>query len=108
MSAVEYVKGAELGDLTITWRDTDGTLINFSSGYSFEVKIGVVGSAAAVTKATSITGASTAPNVTISWSTSDLSSLSTGDYVLQLKATEVASSKDRILQKPLRIKPAIS
>lgn len=104
---VEYVKTAALGDLKVTWLDTDGDVIDFSAGYSFELKIGHGGSAASLTKTTGIAGASTAPNVTVAWDSDDLSDIR-GDYVLQITATEDASSKPRILQKPIRIKDVVT
>lgn len=109
METPSYVIGAELGDLGISWYDTDGTLIDFSSGYTFTVKVGVRGSAALFTKTTGITGAATAPNVTVAWATSgELNALSTGQYALQVTARQTSSGKDRIQQGRISIVKAVT
>lgn len=84
--------------------DDDGTLIDFSSGYTFSFKIGKPGSAALLTKTSSITGAAGAgtepdgtPNVTVTWSAGELA-LTPGSYVWQLTATN--SSLDRVFSGP--------
>jgi hypothetical protein len=107
--AVSYVQGADLPDLAFDWRDSSGALINFSSGYTFVLKIGEPGSAASVTKSTGITGAATSPNVTVAWATSgELNTLAVGVYTVQLIATRTSDSKQRFLEDRLTIKPAIS
>lgn len=84
---VEYVQGATKPDVGITWRES-GALVDFSSGYTFEVRIFTPGaSATLVTKSTGITGAATDPNVAIAWGTSDLATLVPGHYVLEVRAT---------------------
>jgi len=104
-----YYQGAELGDLPFSWYDSDGTVIDFSSGYTFSVKVGVPGAAASFTKTTGITGAATAPNVTIGWATTDeLNSLSAGDYVVQITATRTSDSKTRVAHAPLSIDPVVT
>jgi hypothetical protein len=106
---VSYIQGADLPDLTFAWRDSSGTLIDFSSGYTFVLKVGTPGSAADVTKSTSITGAATSPNVTVAWATSaELNTLAVGVYTLQLIATRTSDSKQRFLEDRLTVRPAIS
>lgn len=101
--AVDYVLGAELGDLRITWLDEDGDVIDFSSGWTFQLKLGPAKSAAAaLTKTTGIVGAATAPNLTVAWAAGELDNLTVRNYVLQVKATR-PDSKDRIMQGNLRI-----
>ena len=93
--AVTYRSGAELPDTAIAWYDRDGTIIDFSSGWTFTVKVGT-GTTASFTKSTNITGASTAPNVTIAWATSsELSTLTAGNYRIELVARRTSDSKDR-------------
>lgn len=109
-SVARYVLGAELGDLAITWYDTDGTLIDFSSGWTFQVKVGVTGQAALVTKTTGITGAATAPNVTVAWAaTGDLNDITTaGTYTVQVRATRTADSKVRTQQGNITLLAAVT
>ena len=107
--AVSYVQGADLPDLTFTWRDRAGALIDFSSGYTFVLKVGTPGSAASLTKSTGITGAATDPNVTVAWATSgELNTLAPGVYSLHLVATRTSDSKQRVLEDRLTVKPAIT
>lgn len=110
MAHVTYIAGAELPDLSLTWWDSNDALIDFSTGYTFTVKVGVLGSAALFTKTTGITGAATDPNVTIGWSTAaELTTLSAGTYAVQVIARRTADSKDRVFPTPisLSIGPAI-
>jgi hypothetical protein len=92
---IEYYKGAELPNVDITWLDSAGDPVNFSTGYTFTVKIGTAGSAAAVTKTTGITGTATAPNIVISWTANELD-ITAGTYDMDIIARETATSKDRI------------
>lgn len=107
--SVPYTQGAELPDLTFEWRDSTGALIDFSSGYTFVLKLGTPGQAAVLTKSTGITGAATNPNVTVVWATSgELNTLTPGVYTLQLIATRSSDSKQRILTDSLSLRQAIS
>lgn len=93
---VEYIEGADLPDLAITWYDANNLLVDFSAGYTFELKIGQPGKPALVTKTTGIGGFATAPNVVIAWNTTgELNSLPADTYTAQLKATRVADGKNR-------------
>ena len=106
---VTYIQGSDLPDTAIRWEDSTGTLINYSTGYTFELKVGTPGDAALLTKSTGITGASTDPNVTLAWATSgELNTLAVGIYSAQLKATRGVDSKQRYLPFEIRIDPAIS
>lgn len=107
--AVEYAQGSDLPDLGIVWRDTAGTLINFSSGWTFEAKVGRLGQEALFVKTTGITGASTSPNVTIQWATSgELNTLASGTYTLQLAATRAIDSRTRLYQTRIRVKKVVA
>lgn len=106
MIGIGYVVGAELPDVGITWYATDGTVIDFASGWTFQVKIGVKGSAALLTKTAGIVGAATAPNITIVWTAGELDAIPSGVYTLQVRAT--SASKDRIFQDLIRITSAVT
>lgn len=101
--AIEYYEGAEYPNVEITWLDSAGNIINFSSGWTFTVKIGQAGVAAIVTKTTGITGAQTAPNVTISWAAAELDTLNPAIYDMDVIARETATSKDRVQTAKLTI-----
>jgi len=105
-----YTLGDELGDAEIDWADSDGTVIDFSSGYTFSLKVGTKGSAALFTKTSGISGAATFPNITVAWATTgELNSITTpGGYVLQITATRTADSKTRTLQGRLVIEDRVT
>jgi hypothetical protein len=103
-----YVQGSDLPDLGLTWLDTNGSVIDFSIGWTFELKIGEPGVVALVTKTSSIVGAATSPNVTIAWlTTGELNTLAPGDWRAQLKATRTADGKQRLMVFFLDVNPAI-
>lgn len=105
---LEYIQGSDLPDSAITWLDNSGQPIDFSSGYTFEARIGNPGQAALVTKTTGILGASTTPNITITWAnTGELNTLTPGSYDLDLRATRTADSKQRIRRLAINVLPAI-
>jgi hypothetical protein len=105
----EYIQGADIPDLTITWLDQAGDVIDYSSGYTFSLKLGQPGQAAALTKSTGITGAATSPNITVTWAASnELNTLDAGTYTLDVIATRAADSKQRIMRRELRVKAAIT
>jgi hypothetical protein len=105
----EYIKGAELDDTTITWNDPDGDPYDFSSGYTFTLKVGEKGQDATFTKTTGITGAATSPNVTVVWATTgELNSLAAGTHVLQLAARRTSDSRDLIMQSTIKIVEAVN
>lgn len=107
---VTYVAGADLPDLALTLRDSTDAVIDFSSGWTFTLKVAPSGSTSAtLTKTTGITGAASAPNVTIAWSTSgELNSLTPGRYRAQLTATRGDDSKHRLFEFDLVVKAAIT
>lgn len=106
-SALRYHAGAERPALKLWLLDDDGTLINFSSGYTFQLRIGEVGAAAILEKTSGIIGAAGAgiepagtPNVTVSWSAGELA-LTPGAYTWQLTAT--TGGLDRVFAGPFRV-----
>jgi hypothetical protein len=104
-TTIEYTAGAELPDLALELLDASGTVIDFSSGWTFTVRVGpTAGGAALFTKTTAISGAATSPNVVVGWSTAgELSALAPGQYRLELWCRRTADSKDRCFAFPLRI-----
>lgn len=91
----------------IWWLSRAGTLIDFSSGYTWSAKI-TDGTTTLLTKTTGITGAAGAgtnptgtPNVTIDWSTGELN-IAPGEYTLELTPT-YNSRQRQPLKVPIRI-----
>lgn len=112
MTRIAYEVAAERPLLRIWWQDDDGDLIDFSSGYTFTVKVGQLGSAAALTKTSGITGSagSGVPgdgtcNVEIAWSAGELA-LTPGQYTLQITAT--TGGLDRVAVFPFELRPVIT
>ena len=90
---VSFYRSAERPSLSLWLSDSAGVLIDFSSGYTFSLKVGVPGSAALLTKTSGITGAvgsgvapTGTPNVTVAWSADELNLAPMG-YTWQLTAT---------------------
>ena len=112
MARVTYVKTADRPALQIWWFDDDGALIDFSSGYTFSLKVGSRGMAASLVKTSNIVGAAGAgveptgtPNVVVTWAAGELA-LAAGGYLAQLTAT--TSSLDRVIEFDLTILDAIA
>jgi hypothetical protein len=106
MSIWNYTAGAELPAITIEALDADGQPINFSSGWTFEVKVGEPGKTAVVTAST-VTGAATVPNLTVNWTAGALDSLVVGTvYTVQIMATNIAG-QSRIYTSQIRIVGAV-
>lgn len=96
----EYRADQEGPAIPLEWRDGDGALRDFSTGWTFEARIALATDplTVLVTKTTGITGDDTAPNLVIDWSTSDFSTLTPADagtiYVVHVYARRTADSKD--------------
>lgn len=108
MADLNYNAAAELPDATFAWRDDDKNLIDFSSGFSFQLKLSLDGKTADLTKVDGFTGAATDPNVTVSWDVDELSVLAPGPYSGQLRARRDSDSKDRYLTFSLRVDRTIT
>ena len=102
-----YTKGAALPDYPITWLDANGDLVDLSSGYTFELRLGDPGTSNALTKTTGITGAATAPNCTIAFDAGELDDLDTGVIHGDVIATRTADDKPRIIRIKLRLRDRI-
>lgn len=105
--AVEYIQGAELPDVAVTWQDEETGLLDFSTGWTFTARIGQPGSVAEITKTTGISGAAIAPNVIIAWTADELDSLAPGSYTVDLEAKNTGSSKDRKRSFQMTILPQV-
>jgi hypothetical protein len=105
--AVSYIKGAELPDVAITWSDQETGLLDFSTGWTFSLKIGTPGQTAALTKSTGMTGSATAPNLIIAWAPAELDPLAPGTYTCDVEARHTASGKDRKQSFPITMTPAV-
>ena len=100
-TTLRYYSTADRPAVEMWLEDDYGTLIDFSSGYTFSFKVGTPGSAASLTKTSGIAGAAGAgseptgtPNVTITWTAGEIAGISAGTYNWQLTAT--TSSLDRV------------
>jgi hypothetical protein len=103
MTSLTYVKGATRPTISIDWYE-NGTLLDFSTGWTFTVKVFPYrprGGTATFTKTAGITGASTSPNIAISWSNSDLGALTAGHFTLEVSAVNGSATYRR--QWPLQI-----
>jgi hypothetical protein len=101
-----------LGDETATqiWWFVNGSLVDYSSGYTFTGKLAAVSSPATVifTKTTGFTGAagsgtetSGTPNLTVAWATSgelNTSTLSSVAYLLEIVALKTSDQSQETYQ----------
>lgn len=112
MSEWRMEVGQELPALPLVWLASDGSVIDFSTGWTFTVKISAASAPTTtlVTKTSGITGAATSPNVTIDWSTSELSGLMVSPlgslFVVRVSARRTADDKDRVFNpgNPLKLR----
>jgi hypothetical protein len=93
---------ASLPDAAFTWLDNTGDVLDFSSGWTFVLKIGRFPNAAVVTKTTGLTGQSTAPNLIVHWDINELHNLTPGRWVIQVTAT-YTDGRQRIMDGVLKI-----
>jgi hypothetical protein len=82
-----YYLGAEDPTYPVTWRNSAGAVIDFSGAWTFSLKLGHPGQDAVLSKTEGIVGAATAPNITVTWATTDFDDVDPGTYVLQLTPT---------------------
>ena len=106
MSVWQYTRGAELPSITIEALDADGLPIDFSTGWTFEVKVGEPGKTALVTT-TTVVGAATKPNLTVNFAPGVLDPLTLGvTYTAQVTCTN-AAGQARIYTTQLRVVEAV-
>lgn len=114
MAGVAHYITAERPDVHVWWTDRPGgTLIDFSTGYTFVFKLGKPSQAAVFTKSTGITGAAGAgveptgtPNVVVSFTAAELALIAAGDWKAQITAT--TGGLDRVIQFPFRLAAVIT
>ena len=103
LANVTFYNDQELPTTDLIWTQPDGTsLYDFSSGWTFSVRLARVTAPATTVllKSTGITGASTSPNLSIAWSTTDWSGLEASTngtkYVGVVYARRTADSYDMV------------
>jgi len=113
LANVTFYNDQELPTTDLIWTQPDGTsLYNFSSGWTFSVRLARVTAPATTVllKSTGITGASTSPNLSIAWSTTDWSGLEASTngtkYVGVVYARRTADSYDMAANISLTLKAA--
>ena len=112
MNRLIYKRNAERPAVEMWLRDDDATLIDFSSGYTWTLKIGELGTTALLTKTTGIVGAAGAgseptgtPNVVVSWTAGELN-LTPGTYAWVLTAT--TGGLDRVFSGTITIEDIVN
>jgi len=105
LPVIEYVVGAELPDQSLVWKDYLGQVINYSTGWTFTLRLAT---ATTTTKSSGITGAATAPNITVTWTAAEWDSVPVGQWQAQLWARRTADSKDRVMPLVVNVKAAIT
>lgn len=96
-SGYRYKLDQELPDYILTGLDYDGSIVDFSSGWTFTVKIALATAPTAqLATPGTVTGAATSPNLRIGWGTSAWAGLTAGDYVGLVYCRRTADSKDLV------------
>lgn len=95
---IKVTVGTELPSKTFEWLDGSGNIIDFSTGWTFTLR--VESSPTPLVKTTGITGAATLPNITVDFAAGELDSLTPGQWPGTLGARRTADAKDR---DPLRL-----
>ena len=91
-----YRADQELPSMAFDWYDRDRALIDFSGGYTFQCELVDIAGAVALTKTTGISGGLASPNVTVTFSTDEISALD-GTYQIHLRARD-GSNADRFFR----------
>lgn len=111
MREIQYARGATRPDLKLWIYGQNKTLIDFSVGYQFTLRIGDRGVPALKEKTTGITGAAgtgnedtpgSIPNVTVQWAAGDLD-ITPGEYTLQIDADAGGGSAPRYFFRDIEI-----
>ena len=113
MTGLTYFRTAERPDVQMWLLDDDGTLIDFSTGYTFTFKLGAAGSDAVYTKTTLITGTAGAgvegdgtPNIILQFLPGELDDVDPGSYSWQLVAR--TGGMDRVFRERITILDVIT
>jgi len=97
---VEYIDGASLPAAAFEWTDADGTIIDFSTGYTFELWIDN-----APFKNSGIVGQAESPNILIIWALNELNVLAFGFHWCVIDALETVSGLHRMMKFSLERVP---
>jgi hypothetical protein len=111
--AITLYRTAERPDVRMWLRDDTGALLDLSSSYTFELKLGTAGSAATFTKTSGFTGAVGAgieptgtPNLVLTFTAADLDAVPVALSAGQIKAT--TGGKDRFFTFSVLVKDVIT
>ena len=107
---MEYIAGAERPTLTASLRSAgDGALIDLSSGYTFELKLGTPGEDAVLTKTDGITAVTDEEdyNLRITWEPDELD-IPPARYTAQLRVNRTADDSDIIISGIINVVAAIT
>jgi len=104
---LEYpTPAASLPDANFLWLDSTGNPLDFSTGWTFQMKIGQPPNPAQIIKTSGINGFTSingSSNLVVVWAQNELSSLSSGRWYFQITATQTdGSGYQRILTGSMR------
>lgn len=103
--SLQYKKADELP----AWQATvsiNGALPDFSSGWTFSVRLGTTATATpTLTKTTGISGAASGV-ITVAWAANELN-IAVGDYVAHLTATRTSDSAEATITEKITISPRL-
>ena len=103
---LEYpTPAASLPDASFLWYDNAGNLIDFSTGWTFTMKIGQPPNGSNIYKTSGFYGFASvngSANLVVRWANGELSSLKSGRYYFQITATQISSGAQRILTGSMR------
>lgn len=105
--AVEIYQNQELPDWGVEWPDREGVAVNFSSGYTFELRL-VRGGAVKLDKTTGITGSASFPNLTVVWDLGEMDDIDPGVHDCVIVATRTADGKHRTKNGTVVIKRLVT
>lgn len=100
-----YTVGANSPAYPITWLNTAGDAHDFSTGWAFTMRFGIPGFPATLDKDSGIDGNATAPNIVVTFTAPDLSTLGAGVHPFQLTATKAGETL--IMSASLEVQAAI-
>jgi len=101
---------ASLPAAAFSWIDANSNLIDFSTGWTFKMTIGQPPNSAVITKTSGLTGYAPvvgSPNLVVSWSPGELTSLTAGRWTFQITATRTSDGGQRILTGTMKIDEAV-
>jgi len=91
---------ANLPQASFLWLDSSGVPLDFSSGWTFSLKIGRPPNSAQIYKSTGFNGLASvnnSANLVVTWSNGELSQLTAGRWYFQITAVQTSSGAERIL-----------